>query len=121
MKSFKILSGLGILFLLNFISIHLVSFLHIHFPSTLVGMIVLASLMYFKVIPQHFVEDACKLLLDNMGLFFVPLLVGIVIYFHLLSQNAVPILFTIVITTFAIICVTGIVVEFLMKRKNTVE
>ena len=122
MKIIYMIIGLSILFLLNFLSILLVSTFKIHFPAPLIGMIILAALIHCKIIPLQLIEESCKLLLKNMSLFFIPLLVGIVVYLNIIAQNAVPILFTILITTVIIISVTGITVEQLItwgkKAKN---
>lgn len=121
MKIFYIVIGLGILFLLNFLSDFIVKMLNIHFPAPLIGMIILVLLIYFKIIPVHIVEDSSDLMLKNMSLFFVPLLVGIVVYLNVIAQNAVPILFTILITTVIIIVVTGITIEQIIKRRKKVK
>jgi holin-like protein len=121
MNKFFLVVGLGIIFLLNFLSVYFVSFFHIHFPSPLIGLIVLAVLLQFKIIPIHWIEDSCNLLLKNMGLFFVPLLVGIVLYSQLIADNMIPIIFTIILSSIIIICTTGKSVEYLVIRKKRIK
>lgn len=115
---FNVLTGLGILLFLNIFSGFLVSCLHLQFPAPLLGMLILVALLQLKVIPVHVVEGGCRLLLDNMGLFFVPLLVGIVLYVHLIAVNAVPIVLTVAITTVLVMCATGITVDYLIHRRK---
>lgn len=121
MNKFYLFRGLGILFLLNRLSIFLVSFFHINFPSPLIGMIILGVLLQFKIIPIHWIEESCNLLLENMGLFFVPLLVGIVLYSKVISGNFAQIMFTIILSSIIIICTTGKSVEYLITSKARIK
>ena len=121
MNKFFIVIGLLILFSINILSVALVSFFHIHFPSPLVGLIILSILLQFKIIPIHWIEDSCNLLLENMGLFFVPLLVGIVLYSKLIAGNMIQIMLTIIISSVIIICITGKSVEYLIMRKARIK
>ena len=64
----------------------------IAFPSSLVAMVILYFLLLFKIIPLWVVEDACKLILKFMPLYFVPILVGIMAYKELLAGKICSIL-----------------------------
>ena len=118
MNIIYIITGFGILFLLNAVSIFLVNFLNIALPAPILGMLILICLIELKLIPMKYIEDSAKLMLDHMGLFFVPLVVGIVMYLNVIKQNALPILITVMVSTFIIICATGLAVEYLIKRRK---
>ncbi|MEI7473896.1 MAG: CidA/LrgA family protein [bacterium] len=117
MKILKIIMGLGVLFLLNLLSINLVHILNIHFPAPLVGMLLFTALLKLEIIPISLIEGGCKLMLENMGLFFVPLLVGVVLYLNLIAKNALPIVLTIVISSALIICAVGYSSEYLINKR----
>lgn len=111
-------AGLTILLLLNILSGYITKIFHINFPSPLLGMIILVVLIQLKILPLKLVEDGCKFLLDNIGLFFVPIVVGVVIYLNVISQNALTILTSILTSTVIIICSTGLAVDYLLRKKR---
>lgn len=118
MKKTNLVLGLIILFTLNIISGLIIKIVGITFPAPLLGMLILTLLIQFNIIPLHWVEDSCKLLLESIGMFFVPLLVGIVLYYHLISKNLLSISLNVIISTVIIMCVTGGIVELLIHRRN---
>lgn len=121
MKIIFIIIGISILFLLNFLSNAIVAYFHLHFPAPLIGMLMLAILIHFKVIPIRLIEDGCQLLLNNLALFFVPLVVSMVLYSNILAKNALPIILIVVISSVIIISVTGLTVEHLIGKQKKVK
>lgn len=115
-KIIPLTTGFALLLIIQFLSNCLVKFLHISFPAPLLGMIILTILLYLKVIPEKLVKDICELLLKHMSLFFIPLFVGIIAYVHLLKANLMPILATIIFTTFSTMVLTALLVELIIKR-----
>ncbi len=107
--------GFIILLIIQFFSNCLIKFLHISFPSPLLGMVILAVLLYFEIIPKKLMKNISDLLLANMALFFIPLFVGIISYSQLIKQNLLPIILTIVCTTFFTMLITAFVVEYIIK------
>lgn len=89
----------------------------ITFPSSLVAMVILYFLLLFKIIPLWVVEDACKLILKFMPLYFVPILVGIMTYKELLAGKICSILSALVLSAAITMLATAFCVEFLQKRK----
>lgn len=109
-------AGFIILVTIQFCSNIILQFFNIPFPSPLLGMMFLVLFIKFKIIPEHLIKDICELLLNNMTLFFVPLLVGVMIYFDVIHKNLVPILATVFISTFATMILTAIFVETMIKH-----
>ena len=114
-------AGFTLLIIIQFIANCLVKFLHIAFPAPLLGMVLLAVLLYFKIIPEKFIKDICDLLLKNMALFFIPLFVGIIAYGHLFKANIMPIMVTIIFTTFSTMLITAFLVELIIKHTQKEE
>lgn len=108
--------GFALLVIIQFISNCLVKFLHLSFPSPLLGMVILAILLYLKAIPEKFIKDICDLLLKNMSLFFIPLFVGIITYIHLFKANLLSIVATVIFTTFSTMLLTAFLVELIIKK-----
>ena len=52
-------------------------------------------------------EEAADLLLSNMGLFFVPAGVGVMVYSDLIAAEWLPIIVATVLSTFVVMAVTG--------------
>lgn len=107
--------GFLILILIQLVSNDLIKGLHIVFPSPILGLVLLALLLHFKIIPEKLIKDISELLLSNMTLFFIPLFVGIISYVNLIKQNLVPIMLVVFFTTFFTMLVTAFVVEFVIK------
>lgn len=74
-------------------------------------MLLLFALLSFNILPLRYVEDACKLLLKNMPLYFIPIMVGLVAYRKLLSENAFGIFAAVMISTVLTLSLTAILVE----------
>lgn len=108
--------GFLTLIIIQFLANCVIKYLHIAFPSPLLGMVILALLLYFKAIPEKLLKDICDLLLNNMSLFFIPLFVGIISYAHLIKQNLLSISIIILLTTFGTMVVTASLVELIIKK-----
>lgn len=108
-------TGFGLLIIIQFAANCLVKLLHLAFPAPLLGMVMLAVLLYFKIIPEKLIKEICELLLKNMALFFIPLFVGIMAYANLFKANFMPIMITVIFTTFSTMLVTAFLVELIIK------
>ncbi|MEA5001464.1 MAG: CidA/LrgA family protein [Endomicrobiaceae bacterium] len=117
MKLIKTAASLCILIGLNFLCQRLVSALNINFPASLIGMIILSLLMYFKIIKVEFIEYGGELLLNNISLFFVPLLVGGIGYLFVVKNDLMVIFEIFIITSVVLIIVTGLLVQYLLMKK----
>ena len=117
MKLLKITGSLAFIIALNFICQRLVSFFHISFPAPLIAMVLLSVLMYFKIIPIDFIESGAVFLLDNIGLFFVSLIVGAFVYMPVI-KNDLPVILAVFITTSVfLILLAGITTQYFLSRR----
>ena len=80
MTTNSLLTGAACILLIQFISTLAVGLLGIKFPPALLGMIILAILLLLKTVRISTVEDTCTLLLEKMGMLFVPAGVSILLY-----------------------------------------
>ena len=115
MKLLKLVLGFGILCLIQTVCNLALTALSIKFPAPIMGIIVLAFLLRFNIIKKEWVKDICELFLKYMPLFFVPLFVGIIVYYSLIEENLIPILVNIAITTSLVIIISALFVENVIK------
>ena len=88
----------------------------IHFPSSIIGMIVLTLFLHLGWIKLHWVKAFSDMLISHLGLFFVPPSVAILAYFDLIAKNFWSISVAIVVSTIIVMVVTGHVYQFIRKR-----
>ena len=88
----------------------------IHFPSNIIGMILLTLFLHLGWIKLHWVKAFSDMLISHLGLFFVPPSVAILAYFDLIAKNFWSISVAIVISTIIVMVITGHVYQFIRKR-----
>ncbi|WKS94813.1 CidA/LrgA family protein [Riemerella columbina] len=86
------------------------------FPSSLIGMFLLTIALHFRWVKVEWVKALSDFLLNNLGLFFIPSCVAIMLYFDVIGQNIVAIMVSIVISTALVIWVTGRVYQYIRKK-----
>lgn len=101
---------------------YLVSWLHLPLPANLVGMVLMLALIVCRIIPLSWVRAGARWLLAEMLLFFVPAVVAVVNYAHLLLVDGWRIFSVIVISTLMVLGATAWVVDkvyrYEMSRLN---
>ncbi len=76
-------------------------------PSSILGMLLLTFLLKVKLVKLEWVETISNFLVKNMGFFFVPPGVALMLYFDLIKQEVVPIVLATAISTMLVLVVTG--------------
>lgn len=76
-------------------------------PSSIIGMILLAASLESGRLKLHQVEHFADFLTRNLGFFFVPAGVGVMRCLGLISDQWLPIVTAVIVSTFIIIAVTG--------------
>lgn len=94
----------------------LVYFTSIKVPSSIIGLLLLTTLLECKVIKLHHVKPIADLFVSNLAFFFIPPGVAIILYFDVLKKELAAILFSSVISTLIVLAVTGWVYQ--KTRKN---
>jgi len=85
-------------------------------PGNVLGMALLLAALLFGAVRIEWVLDAAELLLANMALLFVPVGVGVMLYFDLIAREWLPILSATVLSTFVVMSVTGLVTQRLIRK-----
>ena len=117
-KVFNFLTGLIIIFSVQFFCTYVLRILKITFPAPILGIILLFLLLKCKIVRPEKIKDCCDFLLKNMVLFFIPLFIGIITYSDIILKNFQTIIITIFITTTLVMVVVGLFVENVIKFKK---
>ena len=76
-------------------------------PSSIIGMLLLTFLLKVNVIKLEWVETISNFLVKNMGFFFVPPGVALMLYFDIIGKEIVPIVLATTLSTMLVLVVTG--------------
>ncbi|WP_243371645.1 CidA/LrgA family protein [Geotalea sp. SG265] len=90
-------------------------------PGPVLGMVILfTGLMVRRGIPQE-MESVGGFLLRYLSLLFVPAGVGVISNLDLLVKSAAPLAGAIIIGTMVTIAVTGLVMQYLNRRRSPIH
>lgn len=92
--------------------------LQLTMPGGVLGMLLLFGLIVSGVVPLTLVEDAAKLLLDNLILFFVPTSVGVMVYFDLITSYWSAIAAITILSFLAVLSATGVTVQAIVRFRK---
>lgn len=84
-------------------------------PGSVLGMALLLFALMLGAVRLEWVTEASELLLTHMAMLFVPVGVGVMLYFDLLAREWLPIVTATVLSTFVVMAVTGHVTQLLAK------
>lgn len=118
----KIAQGIlqiGVLLLFSVGMNALMGWLHWPIPGSIVGMLLLFILLQTKIIRLSWIDIGASWLLAELLLFFIPSAVGVMDYLPLLEHEGMSILFIVLLGTFIVMAVTGLVATFISKRKGS--
>ena len=113
----SILRGTAILLALQWVSVLFLQALHIAFPPALLGMILLAVLLLTGVIREQSVEDACTILIEKMGMLFLPAGISMLLYLDIIAES-IAIFVTIIVSSLIILVTTTAFVELLSRPRK---
>lgn len=123
-KIIKIILQIAIIYLAyiagNYISKVISSIIII--PGSLIGMMILFIFLCTNIIKLPMIEDTGNFLLKYMGLFFVPLVVGIMDSFELIQDNFLQLLIILIVSCISVMFVsckvTDLLIIILRKEEN---
>lgn len=91
------------------------------FPASVISMVLLMVLLMTGVVKERQIRTVSHFFVVNMGLFFVPALVGTLAYTDVLSAQLIPFLAVTFLTTPVVYLVTAWSVQLLMKALGKKE
>lgn len=90
----------------------------INIPSSIIGMLLLTALLQLKAVKLDWVKGISDFLIKNLGFFFVPPGVALMLYFDVIKAEVVPIVVATVVSTVLVLVATGLTDQFLRKKLN---
>lgn len=90
----------------------------ISIPSSIIGMLFLVGLLQMKVVKVEWVKEISGFLISNIGFFFVPPGVALILYFDLVKAEFWPIVIATFISTVLVLVVTGWTHQYMKDRKE---
>ncbi|MCQ2207329.1 MAG: CidA/LrgA family protein [Paludibacteraceae bacterium] len=79
----------------------------IKLPSSIIGMLLLTTLLKVGWIKLEWVKGMSDFLIGNLGFFFIPPGVALMLYFDIIKAQFVPIVVATIVSTAIVLVVTG--------------
>ena len=96
----------------------IVMFTGIKFPSSIIGMILLCALLKIGVVKYENIKGVANFLISNMGFFFIPPGIALMLYFDIIEAQFWPIFVSALVSTIIVIAVTGWVYQLSKRKRN---
>ena len=90
-------------------------------PASIIGMLLLTLLLKLKVVKLDWVRGLTDFLIANLGFFFVPPGVALMLYFDLIKAEIVPITLATLLSTIIVLIITGHTHQVVSKGENKVR
>ena len=92
----------------------------INLPSSIIGMLALTALLKFNIVELSWVQKLSEFLISNLGFFFVPPGVAIMLYLDLIQKEFIPIIMATVISTISVLIATGQAHQLVIKIERMI-
>lgn len=118
----KIVTQVGIIFSICWISQIIEKLLPFSFPASVIGMILLFILLCVHILKVDPIREKSDFLLENMAFFFIPAGVSIINYFDVLKNWVVQLIVICVVSTVVTFAVTAYSMKlalYLMQKKKS--
>ncbi|WP_423127341.1 CidA/LrgA family protein [Gaoshiqia sp. Z1-71] len=103
---------------LNFGGELLSSLLRLPIPGSITGMILLLALLLTGVLKEEHIAETADFFLNNMGFFFIPAGVGIMVSYQAIEGSYAETISVIILSTLIVLTVTSLVTQLLIKSGN---
>ncbi len=114
----RFLFGIVLLISLNLIGNWLSPFIPFPLPGSVIGLILISTLLVLGWVPLKWVDDAAKFLLSFMSLFYVPYGIGIISIDDTTLAFGWKILLVVSITTVMVLLITGKLFTYIKSKSS---
>ena len=111
----KLLTQIGIIFGICWISTCIERVLPFTLPASIIGMLLLTLFLKLGWIKLEWVQGLSNFLVANLGFFFVPPGVALMLYFDIIAAEFWPIVIATLISTILVLVTTGWVHQLVRK------
>lgn len=87
-------------------------------PGNVIGMILLTAALLLNIVKINSIEKYSKKLLEQLGLYFVPPGVGLVLYLKYISSNWLPLVISTIGSTIAVLWISSFLAALLEKKEG---
>lgn len=109
------MSGLAILLAFHLLGLPIQKAASLPIPANVIGLMLFTACLFLNVIKLEWVEQSARFLLNHMLLFFVPFVVGTMVYFKSFQESAAAIIGGLLLSTVITLAVTGWVTQWLER------
>lgn len=117
MRVVRIIVQIGILNIFYYMGVGIVSLLHLPLPGSVIGLLLLALSLNFKIIKVEYIQDGAGFLIGILTLFFIPATVGVIDYPELWSKTGLLIILAVIASTLVSIYITGLLSQLIEKKE----
>ena len=96
----------------------IVSLTGVTLPSSIIGMLLLTLFLKLKWVKLKWVQGLSDFLVANLGFFFVPPGVALMLYFDVIEAQFWPIVIATVVSTMLVLVVTGWIHQIVRKSNG---
>ena len=89
----------------------------IKLPSSIIGMLLLTLFLHLDWIKLHWIQEMSNFLVANLGFFFIPPGIALMLYFDIIAQQFWPIVIATVVSTLLVLFITGWVHQLIRRIK----
>ena len=111
----KITGQIFLLWVIYYLSTWAVQFLHLPIPGSVLGMILLFTLLSTGVLKEQWLTAATTPLLKHLSFFFIPIAVELMVWGDLFMQKGYLLFLPLVISALISLLTTGGIVQLLTK------
>ena len=106
----------GMILAISFVGELLHALLPLPVPASIYGILILFSLLYFKVIRIPQIRQASMFLIEIMPILFLPAAVGLMDSWHLISSTLLQDIVIIILAMVIVMAAGGLFTQFIMKK-----
>ena len=85
--------------------------LHLAVPGSVIGLVLVAAAIELRLLPLALVQETADLLVRHLGLLYVPAGAALVLHWGIVRREWLPIVAAGIVSTLAVLVVTGLVLH----------
>ncbi len=115
-KFSRIIIGFSIIYAIYLVGETIQRFFHIPIPGNVIGFLIMFFLLRYGILKEKYIEDASRILISYLVLFFIPYLVKIVTYKEVISKNFLGIILSIFGSYIVLLFASSSLFQYLAKK-----
>jgi holin-like protein len=92
--------------------------LHVPIPANVLGLILFTACLFLKVIKLEWVEQTAEFMIKHMLLFFIPFVVGTMVFFDYIGEHALLLIISVFGSTIGVLVITGWTVRLFKGKED---